>query len=89
MTVKERLHQVVEEMTDEEAEAVLRRIELQRTDPLVRFFDAAPVDDEPLSVEEEAAIAEVDADRALGVAFRARLRASIERNKAILERLAR
>lgn len=67
MTVKERLHQMVDEMTEEEAEATLRRIDLQRTDPLVRFFDAAPEDDEPVSAEEAAAIAEVDADRARGV----------------------
>lgn len=67
MTVKERLHQMVDEMTDEEAEAALRRIDLQRTDPLVRFFDAAPIDDEPVSAEEEAAVAETDADRAQGV----------------------
>lgn len=89
MTVKERLHKMVDEMTDEEAEAILRRVELQRADPLVRFFDAAPVDDEPVSAEEEAAIAEVDADRARGGGLRERLRASTERNNAILERLAR
>lgn len=67
MTVKERLHKIVDEMTDEEAEKTLRRIDAQRTDPIVRSFDAAPVDDEPVSAEEEAAVAEVDADRAQGV----------------------
>lgn len=67
MTVKERLHQMVDEMTDEEAEATLRRIDSQRTDPLVRFFDAAPLDDEPVSAEEDAAVAEAEADRARGV----------------------
>lgn len=40
---------------------------LQGTDPLVRFFDAAPVDDEPVIAEEESAVAEADADRARGV----------------------
>src|SRR2546425_9198486 len=59
MTIKERLHHVVEQMTDEEAEATLRRIEAQRTDPFLRFLDAAPVDDEPVTAEEEAAVAEV------------------------------
>jgi hypothetical protein len=67
MTIKERLHNVIEEMTDEEAEATLRRIQARRTDPLLRFLDAAPLDDEPVSGEEEAAVAEVEADRAAGV----------------------
>jgi hypothetical protein len=67
MTVKERLHQVVEEMTDEEAAAMLRRIETLRGDPFVRFLDQAPVDDEPVTPEEEAAIAEAEADRRAGV----------------------
>jgi hypothetical protein len=39
---------------------------LQR-DPLLRYLEAAPVDDEPVNVEEDAAIAEVEADRAAGV----------------------
>jgi hypothetical protein len=67
MTIKERLHHAIEAMTDEEAEATLRRIEARRTDPLLRFLDAAPLDDEPVSAEEEAAVAEVEADRAAGV----------------------
>ncbi len=67
MTGKERLHRVVEEMTDEEAEAILRRIEALRSDPFVRFLDEAPTDDEPVAAEEEDAVAEVEADRAAGV----------------------
>ena len=67
MTVKERLHQVVDEMSDEEAEAMLRRVEALRSDPFLRYLDAAPVDDEPVTPEEEAAVAEVEADRAAGV----------------------
>jgi hypothetical protein len=67
MTVKERLHQVVEEMSEEEAEAMLRRVEALRSDPFLRYLDAAPVDDEAVTAEEEAAIAEVDADRDAGV----------------------
>ena len=66
MTTKERLHQVVDELSDEEAEAMLRRIEIVRTDPFVRFLDEAPIDDEPVTAEETAAVAEVDADRAAG-----------------------
>lgn len=67
MTTKERLHQVVDELSDEQAEAMLRRIESLRTDRFVRFLDEAPIDDEPVTAEEEAAVAEVDADRAAGV----------------------
>lgn len=67
MTVKERLHRAIDELSDEQAEAALRRIDALRDDPLVRFLDAAPVDDEPVASEEEAAIAEVEADRANGV----------------------
>ena len=67
MTVKERLHRVVEEMTDEEAEATLRRIDTLRNDPFVCFLDAAPVDDEPITAEDEQAFADVEADRAAAV----------------------
>jgi hypothetical protein len=66
MTVKERLHRVVDELTDAQAEAALRRIDALRDDPLVRYLDAAPVDDEPVTAEEEAAIAEAEADRING-----------------------
>ena len=66
MTVKERLHRVVEEMTEEEAEATLRRIDVLRNDPLVRFLDAAPIDDEPITAEDEKALADVEGDRAAG-----------------------
>jgi len=65
--VKERLRDVVDQMSDEEAEATLRRIVAQRTDPFLRFLDAAPIDDEPVSSDEEDALAEVEADRAAGV----------------------
>ncbi|HEX4324218.1 MAG TPA: hypothetical protein VHZ77_06250 [Gaiellaceae bacterium] len=67
MTVKERLHQVVDELSDEEAEVMLRRVEALRNDPFLRYLDSAPVDDEPVTAEEEAAIAEVEADRDAGV----------------------
>lgn len=67
MTVKERLHQVVDELSDDEAETMLRRVEAMRSDPFVRYLDAAPFDDEPVSAEEEAAVAEVEVDRADGV----------------------
>jgi hypothetical protein len=67
MTIKDRLHRVVEEMTEEEAEAMLRRIEALRDDPFLRFLDEAPVDDEPVTAEEQGAVAAVEADRAAGL----------------------
>ena len=67
MTVKERLLRVVEEMTEAEAEATLRRIDVLRNDPLVRFLDAAPIDDEPITAEDVQAIADVEAGRAAAV----------------------
>ena len=39
----------------------------RRKDPLVRFLDGAPLDDEPETDEERAAVAEVESDRAAGV----------------------
>jgi len=67
MTVKERLHRMVDELSDQEAETLLRRVEALRGDQFLRYLDAAPVDDEPVTAYEEAAIAEVEADRGAGV----------------------
>ncbi len=44
-----------------------RLIDTLPSDPFVRFLKAAPIDDEPVSAEEETAVAEVAADRAAGV----------------------
>jgi len=56
MTVKERLHQIVEEMSDAEAATTLERLAARRGDPLARLLDTAPEDDEPLTDEDAAAI---------------------------------
>jgi hypothetical protein len=66
MTVKERLMKVVAEMPDDEAEATLRRIYARRDDPFLRYLDTAPIDDEPLTEEEERAIVAGRADFAAG-----------------------
>jgi hypothetical protein len=47
--------------------ATLQLIDTLPSDPFVRFLEGAPIDDEPVSAEEEAAVAEVEADRAAGV----------------------
>ena len=47
--------------------ATLSLIDAFASDPFLRFLHDAPVDDEPVTAEEEAAIAEVERDRAAGV----------------------
>jgi hypothetical protein len=66
VTVKEQLHARIEQMTDSEAEALLRIAEERAADPLSRMWDAAPVDDEPWTDADETAVAEGDADIAAG-----------------------
>jgi hypothetical protein len=65
MTAKEKLRQRVETLTEEEAAETLRLLD-QRADPLTRFLDSAPPDDEPSAFEEEALVAEANADIAAG-----------------------
>lgn len=58
---KEHLHKLVEEFPDseiEEAAHYLRRLRELAEDPVYQAFMNAPYDDEPLTPEEEAAIAE-------------------------------
>ena len=54
MTAKEKLHQVVEGLSEPEAEQTLDYIERRhRRDPLIDLLDNAPSDDEPITSEEE------------------------------------
>jgi len=57
MTAKEQLRERVERLTEDEAAEALRVLD-QRTDALTRLLDDAPLDDEPTTPEEEAAIQE-------------------------------
>jgi hypothetical protein len=72
VTVKERLHKIVDEMSDDEAAATLERLAARRTDPLAQLLDAAPPDDEPLTTEEADAIQqgceELDAGHGISLA---------------------
>jgi hypothetical protein len=45
----------------------LQLIETRREDLFLRYLDSAPLDDEPVTSEEAAAVAEVEADRAAGL----------------------
>jgi hypothetical protein len=57
MTAKEQLHERIEQLTDDEAAETLRLLD-NRADPLTRMLDDAPLDDEPTTPEEEAAVQE-------------------------------
>ena len=55
MTAKEKLRERIETFTEEEAAETLRLLD-RRTDPLTVLLDNAPLDDEPVTEEEEAAV---------------------------------
>lgn len=67
MTTKEQLHRLVDELSEAEAERALVLIRYEREDPMVATFRDAPEDDEPLTAEDEAALAESRAELAAGV----------------------
>lgn len=67
VTTKERLHQLVDELSDREADDALRYIAQLRVDPVIAAFRDAPEDDEPVTAADEQALDEVRADRAAGV----------------------
>lgn len=67
MTAKEKLRERVESLSEEEAGVALLLVEQDLDDPLLRAVAAAPVDDEPWTEDDEAAMAEVEADRAAGI----------------------
>lgn len=67
MTTKERLHKLVDELSEQEADDALRYIAEQREDPTIAAFRDAPEDDEPVTAADEQALAQVQADRAAGV----------------------
>lgn len=58
MTTKERLHKLVDELSEQEAEAALVIVERRRDDPMVRALAAAPLDDEPTDPDQDASAAE-------------------------------
>jgi hypothetical protein len=70
MTAKEKLRRLVEDLSEQEAEAALVAIERER-DPMLELLDRAPVDDEPRSDDEEAGVREAKADAERGEVFSA------------------
>jgi len=67
MTTKERLHRLVDDLSDGEADMALRTISEQHEDPLLRAIANAPLDDEEITPEEEAAVQEARDEIAAGV----------------------
>jgi len=59
MTTRDALHQFVHELSDDEAERLLGA--LQSADSVARGLARAPIDDEPETPEEAAAVAEARA----------------------------
>jgi hypothetical protein len=67
VTARERLHQLVDELSEQEADDALRYIVQRREDPVTAVFRGAPEDDEPFTAADADALAEVQADRSAGV----------------------
>ena len=68
MTTKERLHELVDELSEREAAEALRYFAERHDDPVTAAFRDAPADDEAVTPADERALAEVRADRAAGTA---------------------
>lgn len=66
MTTKEKLQGVVEDLSENEAQAALDYVMRLRDDPLFRKLASAPVDDEPLSADDEVALEEAYGDLEAG-----------------------
>lgn len=62
------MHQLVDELYEQEADDALRYIVQRREDPVIAAFHDAPEDDEPFTAADEGTLAEVQADRTAGVA---------------------
>lgn len=70
MTVKERLHQLVDALPESETHAAARYLDYLREKaeetPLMRTLRTAPDDEEPYTEEERAAVAEARAELEAG-----------------------
>ena len=58
MTAKEQLRDAIDALSEDEARDALRYIEVRRVDPMLAAFLAAPIEDEPVTEDEERAVAE-------------------------------
>ena len=63
MTAKQKLRRLVEDLSEQEAEAALVYIERGRgRDPILDLLDGAPLDDEPTSGDEDEGVREAKAE---------------------------
>jgi hypothetical protein len=69
MTTRERLHQLVDELSEQEADEALRLITARRGDDFARWPDSLPEEDEEISEQEEAAVQEARDEIAAGAAL--------------------
>lgn len=67
MTTRQQLHELIDDLPESEIGPVAELIVSRGDDPVLRAFEEAPLDDEPWTEDDEAAIAEVQADRAAGM----------------------
>lgn len=58
MTAKERLRELIDRLSEQEAEVALVMVERRRNDSMLQALAGAPLDDEPSGVGEEAGAAE-------------------------------
>ncbi len=58
MTTKKRLHKLVDDLSEQEAEAALVIVQRRREDPMLHALAAAPNDDEHSDAGEDAGAAE-------------------------------
>jgi predicted transcriptional regulator len=66
MTTRDRLHRLVDQLSEAEVTATLRIVETQRHDPLLQAVANAPEDDEPWTDKDEGAVVESREDFATG-----------------------
>jgi hypothetical protein len=66
VTTKERLHKLVDELSDEETARTLEFAERAHEDEMIAAFRDPPANDEPWTGEHERAAREADADFAAG-----------------------
>jgi hypothetical protein len=76
VTAKKKLRDLVERMSEREAEALLEKAEEVDRDPLLELLENAPLDDEPLTAEDEEAIRVARAEVQRGEVFSADARAA-------------
>ena len=71
MTAKERLLNLVDELSEQEAADALALFEQRADDPMIRALDNAPLDDEPSSEEEDASARDAFEEYKRGESFSA------------------